>query len=283
MFTKEQRKVYRQRFEVKISEAIYLQKWKIENEKVQFGPHWQPTWFVKYWEEKEQKKRESAARREAAEQKKPIEIRGVKYKDFTKEQKAIYQKWSHRSARSPERRATPEFKARHRESNKNNTLSAEYLERRRAKDRVRFRKLRTEDVEYQLLHSLRNRLRRIVGSARCERPTEGLTQAARDFVGCTLIELKTHLEAQFIGCMSWKNYGKAWHIDHRVPCAYFDLSTERGRRDCFHFTNLRPLWVKTNLRRPKKGESVQWELPFSQPAFGLKPLTPEVIPKCVTI
>lgn len=44
--------------------------------------------------------------------------------------------------------------------------------------------------------------------------------------------------------MAWDNYGE-WHIDHRKPCASFDLSKEEIKR-CFHYTNLQPMWAKDN-------------------------------------
>jgi len=72
-------------------------------------------------------------------------------------------------------------------------------------------------------------------------------------VGCTPKELVLHLEAQFDGGMSWDNYGE-WHIDHIRPCASFDLTDETQQRECFHFSNLQPLWALDNLLK-----SDHWE------------------------
>ena len=63
--------------------------------------------------------------------------------------------------------------------------------------------------------------------------------------------LKEYLEKQFEKGMSWKNYGE-WHIDHIKPCASFSLINEEEQKECFHYTNLRPLWAEENLSRPKK-------------------------------
>ena len=52
--------------------------------------------------------------------------------------------------------------------------------------------------------------------------------------------------------MTWQNYGRAWHIDHIIPCSAFDLTRPNQIRQCFHFTNLRPLWAKANLRKHAK-------------------------------
>jgi hypothetical protein len=58
--------------------------------------------------------------------------------------------------------------------------------------------------------------------------------------------------------MSWDNYGIAgWHIDHIKPCCTFDLTDLEQQKQCFHYTNLRPLWAKDNLRRPKRGVDIK--------------------------
>ena len=51
--------------------------------------------------------------------------------------------------------------------------------------------------------------------------------------------------------MSWENHG-TWHIDHRVPCAKFDLTKKEEQEKCFHYTNLQPLWAKDNLSKGNK-------------------------------
>ncbi len=69
-------------------------------------------------------------------------------------------------------------------------------------------------------------------------------------IGCTFEELKSHLESQFLEGMTWDNYGD-WHVDHIKPCYEFDLTDELQQRECFHFSNLRPLWATDNLSRPR--------------------------------
>jgi hypothetical protein len=69
-------------------------------------------------------------------------------------------------------------------------------------------------------------------------------------VGCSLEQLKQHLENQFKLGMTWDNYGK-WHVDHIRPCASFDLSKPSEQFKCFHYTNLQPLWAEENLRKNK--------------------------------
>jgi hypothetical protein len=70
-----------------------------------------------------------------------------------------------------------------------------------------------------------------------------------DIVGCNPHELKTHLEKNFIGNMSWENYGE-WHIDHIIPLS--SASNEEELYKLCHFTNLQPLWAEDNLKKGNK-------------------------------
>ena len=41
-----------------------------------------------------------------------------------------------------------------------------------------------------------------------------------EFLGCTMLTLKEHIENQFQPCMSWENHGRKstdWNMDHHVP------------------------------------------------------------------
>jgi hypothetical protein len=75
-----------------------------------------------------------------------------------------------------------------------------------------------------------------------------------DLVGCSVNDLKTHLESKFIESMTWENYGE-WHIDHMRPCASFNLEDPEEQKKCFHWTNLQPLWAKDNM---SKGDRLDW-------------------------
>lgn len=72
----------------------------------------------------------------------------------------------------------------------------------------------------------------------------------RGLAGCTVDQLREHLQTQFIDGMSWENYGRnGWHIDHIRPCASFDLADPGQQRTCFHYSNLQPLWAAENIRK----------------------------------
>lgn len=72
-----------------------------------------------------------------------------------------------------------------------------------------------------------------------------------ELLGCSIDELKTHLQNQFKEGMTWQNHGE-WHIDHIIPCAAFDLSKKEDCSKCFNYKNLQPLWAHENLSKADK-------------------------------
>lgn len=110
------------------------------------------------------------------------------------------------------------------------------------------RKQRLSNPIFNLKSSLRSRLKSFIKGK--NKSTKSL-----ELVGCSLEELKAHLESQFLEGMSWENYGlHGWHIDHIRPCASFDLTDLTQQKLCFHFSNLQPLWAKDNLSKGGKYE-----------------------------
>jgi hypothetical protein len=88
-----------------------------------------------------------------------------------------------------------------------------------------------------------------------------------NLLGCSLEELKRHIENLWQPGMSWENYGMyGWHIDHVKPCAVFDLSDPEQQRACFHWSNLQPLWAGDNIR---KSDSVKEKTPRNRGGLDL--------------
>lgn len=83
----------------------------------------------------------------------------------------------------------------------------------------------------------------------------GKSKKTMELVGCTIEQLWDHLEKQFKPEMTKENYG-TWHVDHIRPCASFDdLTDPKQQAECFHYTNLQPLWAHQNISKGAKYES----------------------------
>ena len=104
-----------------------------------------------------------------------------------------------------------------------------------------------KQMENNIVYKLKKNLRRRVHHA-----LNGNTksQSTMNLLGCTPEFFKSHLESLFLENMSWDNYGE-WHIDHTLPCYTFDLSCPVQQKECFHYSNQRPLWKTDNLKRSK--------------------------------
>lgn len=73
------------------------------------------------------------------------------------------------------------------------------------------------------------------------------TVSMGEYLGCSLDELRTHIELQWQPGMSWENYSvNGWHVDHVKPLNMFDLTDPRQLKEACHYTNLQPLWAKEN-------------------------------------
>lgn len=92
--------------------------------------------------------------------------------------------------------------------------------------------------------SLRTRLRRALKFNKKIDITENL-------LGCSFEHAKQYLESKFTNNMTWENYG-TWHIDHIIPCSFFDLSDQTQQKMCFNYRNLQPLSAIENISKNNK-------------------------------
>ena len=109
------------------------------------------------------------------------------------------------------------------------------------------------DPTKRLVKSVRDRTNKALVYAKT-RKQQGTS--SMKYIGCTRDELRQYIEMQFKPGMSWDNYGrsgrKAWHVDHIIPLASFDLSKEQERHKAFHYTNLQPLWAADNIKKSNR-------------------------------
>lgn len=164
------------------------------------------------------------------------------------------------------RSSDPEFAEKHRQSSRESWRKMYYsltpeqklkmnrkkyaqvnVENRRKKAREQKRERYHKDLNYRLSSIVRSRISR---SLRDNNIQYKKSNHSIDLLGCSIVELKAHLEAKFTDGMSWENYGE-WHVDHIKPCASFEnLGTcPKQQRECFHYSNLQPLWATENRQK----------------------------------
>lgn len=126
-------------------------------------------------------------------------------------------------------------------------------ERNRIRDRARRPSIRArrtkkyrECPRYRLESNLRSRVINAVNGASSK------SARTAELLGAPWAWVESHLESLFKPGMSWENYGPVWHIDHKRPCAAFDLTDPEQQRICFHWTNLQPLFAQENLQKSDK-------------------------------
>lgn len=121
----------------------------------------------------------------------------------------------------------------------------EQSKRKSAKNaRAQWKKHSKLKSNYFIANRIRSRVYGVLKGINKSAPTLAL-------LGNSLEGVRAHLEQQFTEGMGWHNYG-AWHIDHIRPCASFDLSKPEQQRQCFHYTNLQPLWASENISKGSK-------------------------------
>lgn len=159
--------------------------------------------------------------------------------------KKIHNKWK---SNNPDRVRKSRLKSYYKHKEKINKYAREYKKKNKdtlkVKNRQYVMKKYHEDINFRLKVLLRGRLWKVI--TRNSKKSSSLS-----LLGCTIEDLKSHLEKQFTKGMTWENYGK-WHIDHIKPCSSFDLTNLEQQKICFHYTNLQPLWAKDNIKKSDK-------------------------------
>ena len=140
----------------------------------------------------------------------------------------------------------PEIKQKLKEKSQTKAFKAskrEYFRKRYRKKNPVPRVVHQSSIHRKIAINIRNRVNLAIGR-------QSKSDSTMALLGCTVPELIAHLESLFQDGMSWQNHGRhGWHIDHICPCVSFDLSDPEQQRQCFHYTNLQPLWAGDNLRK----------------------------------
>lgn len=150
----------------------------------------------------------------------------------------------HKQQRKKTHAKRVEYDKKWRENNREKYLA------RKHKNRAKRRK---EDPVYRISNSLRCRLYSSLKN-------QLKTSSTFELLGCSGEELKSYLESLWKDGMTWENYGSGtdgkhldgWHIDHIIPISSFDLCDPKQQKECFHYTNLQPMWGVENLKKGSK-------------------------------
>jgi hypothetical protein len=133
----------------------------------------------------------------------------------------------------------------------------EFREKELEKNRIRRRTQTAKNAAkiqrknwYEIPHNkiaqnLRSRIRKALLGIHNSKSTEKL-------LGCSFEEFKKYLESKFDSTMTWENYGKCWHIDHIIPCDFFDFTNTEHQKLCFNYRNTQPMLVFQNLSKNNK-------------------------------
>ena len=129
---------------------------------------------------------------------------------------------------------------------KNTKRQSEYKKKwRKANPQYQVKRCKVDPC-FRIARALRTRLYEVLKGKR-------KAGSAVDLLGCTIEELKKHLEDHFLPGMSWDNYSvDGWHIDHIVPLDAFDLTNLEQLTSACHYTNLQPLWAADNISKSNK-------------------------------
>lgn len=142
---------------------------------------------------------------------------------------------------------------------KNRTMVRKYTAKQRATEKYKatrrayFKRIRSDPVA-RMVDFMRGRLRCVVASP------DRKSISSRLPIGCSIDALRKHLEAQFLPGMTWDNYGTAWHVDHIMPVAAYNMEIPEQRSACFHYTNLQPLWDVINF---EKHDSITFDTSYA--------------------
>jgi len=159
------------------------------------------------------------------------------------------------------------YSKQHRERINSGERQRRTVNRDRINSAVRERRL--NDPQYAILCRLRSSLHNALRKAGQKKTTTTF-----NLIGMPIQDFLKYLESLFQPGMSWDNRGE-WHIDHVRPCATFNLSDPEQQRQCFHYSNLQPLWGVENMRKNSHWEGKVYRhlraLPTPNPPTPLEP------------
>ena len=150
-------------------------------------------------------------------------------KEYNKEYRLKNKEWMNKQMR--------EYYSKNKEQRKEYNSKLENIERRRNWTKNRYR----TNVNFKLLTICRARLLAAL---------KGKSKSASTIklLGCTIEELRRHIESKFEPWMTWENHG-LWDVDHIKACFHFNLVDPEQQRACFNWSNLQPMEHIANIKK----------------------------------
>lgn len=122
-----------------------------------------------------------------------------------------------------------------------------WARRNRAQTQARYVERYHSDPAFNLTIKLRRRAWVALNRGRKSKKRGG---TYLQLLGCSYDFFRQHIESLFTPGMTWdKCFNGEIHLDHIMPCSSFDLLDPAQQAECFHYTNLQPLWAKDNLMK----------------------------------
>ena len=121
------------------------------------------------------------------------------------------------------------------------------LRRRQIACVVAWQKRQPKDSNYYIATKFRSTV------AAALKRTKGVRKNTKTqiLLGTDFKTARAHIESLFEEGMTWNNHGK-WHLDHKQPCASFDLKYRGQQLACCYYKNLQPLWAFDNMKKGAK-------------------------------
>jgi Fe2+ transport system protein B len=196
-------------------------------------------------------------------------------KEKIREKQRIYNKKFRENNKEKIKETNKRYEANNKEKRRQYTKKyvKQNAERRRIYQRENYHKRKTYTKQYNEIERKRYKTIPTIRLAYCLRARifDALRSTSvrkrdrtEELLGCTISEVKQHIESQWLPGMSWDNHTiDGWHIDHIKPCAAFDLTDPIQQKQCFHYTNLRPLWAKDNKSKSSFHEGIKHYYPHT--------------------
>lgn len=173
---------------------------------------------------------------------------GARHRDKTNAKRAAY----FNDPKIKARKAAYDRERRAKIGDKYKESTKAWIIKNRERYNARQRERRRIDPQFAISNNVRSRMNSALRNYGLKRDKPLEKQ-----IGCSIEQLMAHLEEQFTDGMTWDARGrmdrtthtKVWQIDHIKPCSAFDLSDPKQRAECFHYTNLKPLWAIDNIKK----------------------------------